>query len=204
MPTQIRPFFPLILCMVLFSGCSRTWTGSYSSSLFIPIHQYHVVKRVTGQAKTLIVFGFGGLNHFNLVEEAKSDLIRNTKLDSNQVLGDWIVSIRTSNIWFWQRQHCEMQASVISLVPVQGAGKAGQAIAFANPPVNGTNKSRLVFPPDEILAGDTVEFFDQGKTLRGFVQEVDGNVLKIWHFNSEINANEKVYRTRREVSKWKK
>jgi len=204
MKSRITSLLPAIFVLVLISGCTRQWTGSYSSSLAIPLHQYHVVKRVTGQSKTLLIFGFGGLNHVNLIEEAKSDLILKTKLDSNQVLGDWMVSMRTSNILFWRRQHCDVQASVISLVPDSGAGKAGQAIAFASPKFPKEPESRMVLPPTEIVARDTVLFYDQEKSFKGLVQEVDGTIYKIWYFNPQTNSNEKVYRKRKEISKWKK
>jgi hypothetical protein len=198
------PFLLLVFVLILFSGCTRQWTGSYSSSLAIPLNQYHVVKRVTGQSKTLLIFGFGGLNHVNLIEEAKSDLILKTKLDSNQVLGDWMVSMRSSNILFWRRQHCDVQASVISLVPDSGAGKAGQAIAFAIPKFPKVSESRLILPPTNIVARDTVVFYAQEKSFKGLVQEVDGDIYKIWYFNPQTNSNEKVYRKRKEISKWKK
>jgi len=88
----------LIFLLIGFSSCAAYWSGSLSSNLAIPIEKYHILKQVKGYARSFVFLGIiGGINHQNLVEEAKADLIRNNFVDSNQY---WAIGRFLSKIQF--------------------------------------------------------------------------------------------------------
>ena len=111
----------LIYCLLILvlTGCTTYWYGSLSSSLAIPPEKYYPVKTVSGQVSTYLFLGLiGGSNHSDIIQEAKSNLIRLHPLDSNQIFGNWAVSIKNTGAFFGRSQIYTVLADVISLVPI--------------------------------------------------------------------------------------
>jgi len=190
----LLPFFVL----VLVSGCAQYWAGTVNSSVAIPVDKYHVVRSVSGNASTFLFLGLiGGLEHNNLVEEAKSDLVNHTKLDSNQVLGDWSVSFRKQYSIIGCRQYCEVRANVISLVPIPN-------VVVAPVTLEKPGEMKKPAPPaEEIQQGDSVEFDVSGKKVSGRVLRASSNSLKIRYIDTATKSEQKINRFRKDVLKVK-
>ena len=81
--------FALVLSSCAFHG------GSYVSSANINRGNFKIVKNVSGQSRTLKVFGIGGLSKDALVAEARANLALKYPLEPNQILAN--VSVDSKN-----------------------------------------------------------------------------------------------------------
>jgi hypothetical protein len=183
-----------ILLIPFLFGCTVKWAGSLSSNLAIPPENYHVVERVSGTASTNILFHLiGGLNHQNLVEEAKSDLIFHHPLDSHQVYSDWSVSIASKSFIFGTSQVCEVRASIISLVKpkvqvLTGIDKKDILDSlFTNHKLPGQLNPKRA---RELKKGDVVAFKIGSEVFNGNVLKINGNSVKIEYV--DFNTGEKL------------
>lgn len=174
----------------LLAGCRSVWDGSLHSSLAIPVEKYHPVRQVSGSAKTFVFLGLiGGWDHKNLVKEAKADLIRKNPTGPNEVLGDWMVSIRTNWVLVGYSQICQVEATVISLVPVASL-PAVEQIGSNMPKWNAAQGSSGFVA----AAGDSIEFNLDGYSCKGKVLRVNGNSVKIEYLDP---ANQQVKKINR-------
>ena len=68
---------------------------------------------ISGTAKTLKVFGIGGLGKSAIVEEAKKDMLKNHPLKSNQALANITVNWKTGFYLLVISNKCTVTADVV-------------------------------------------------------------------------------------------
>jgi hypothetical protein len=171
-------FLSLLLLTIL--GCKATWNGSLSSSLAIPFDKYHVVGPVSGESRTFVfLYLFGGIDHQNLVLEAKTKLLRTHTLDSNQVFGDWSVSFKSLHTLFGLQQICRVSANVISLVPIKKGGEIEPKNTGLDKPKFPSEAQNESFAGKSPAKGDRVKFELDGQKFEGTVIKMSPNTVKI-------------------------
>jgi hypothetical protein len=104
----------LLALTLAFSGCA-THSGYMNSTTSLSSGNFKYVKReVQGTAKTIYIFGIGGLHKTALVNEAKRNLLHNYQLQDNQALADLTVSWKQLLVLpFYRENRCTVTASIV-------------------------------------------------------------------------------------------
>lgn len=76
------------------SGCAAMHSGIMSDSASLSSNNFKYVKLAQGEAKTTLIFGFGGMKQNAMVAAAKSDLIQKNPLKEGQTLANVSVDFK--------------------------------------------------------------------------------------------------------------
>lgn len=177
------------LLILVLTGCTTYWYGSLSSSLAIPPEKYYPVKTVSGQVSTYLFLGLiGGSNHSDIIQEAKSNLIRLHPLDSNQVFGNWAVSIKNTWAFFGRSQIFKVSADIISLVPITKKTPNLSTLVPQKgslPPIETVNGELAKLESGSLAQGDSVLFLLKDEQYRGLIGAVHNSWVSVSYLNGK-------------------
>ena len=80
---------------ILFSSCAFH-VGNMTGSTILSTNNFKYIKFVKGEAKTIKLFGIGGLEKEALIAEAKNDLIQKYPLKDGQALANITIDFKTT------------------------------------------------------------------------------------------------------------
>lgn len=104
-----------IFSITLFFSSCAFHTGYMSNSAALSQNNFSYVKKnLVGESTATYIFGFGGLARKNLVEDAKSDLMKNSNLTDGQALANITVNFKNTLITgIYNQVKCTVTADIV-------------------------------------------------------------------------------------------
>lgn len=110
---KLTSLFITAIVISLFSSCALHGGYIANSASLSSANFSYTEHGLNGSATATYVFGFGGLAKKTLVDEAKEDMLRNSKLADNRALANITVNFKSSYYFFFQQVTCTVTADVV-------------------------------------------------------------------------------------------